>query len=328
MTISYFLAFFVTFLLGLLISPLIFAFSKKIKAGQTILHYVKEHAGKQGTPTMGGLIFIIPAFITSLLFARQDYLFLVVTVLTMFSYGLLGFLDDYIKVYYKQNLGLKPYQKIIGQLGISLIISLFVYNHVGSDIYLPFSNTTVNLGFFIIPAVIFVFIATVNSVNLIDGLDGLCGSVSVNFLIFFLLISLVLAKNFTNPYLTELNNLCISVCSLLGGIVAFLVFNIFPAKIFLGDTGSLAIGGFVACLCVLTKQMLLIPFLGLLYVITAVSDIVQVVYFKRTRKRVFKMAPLHHHFQMCGIHENKIVFSYFTVSFILNLICLALYIYM
>ena len=328
MTNVYFFAFFITFLLSLLISPLIFAFAKKIKAGQTILHYVKEHASKQGTPTMGGLIFIIPTLIVSLIFARQDYLLLVVTVLTMCSYGLLGFLDDYIKVYYKQNLGLKPYQKIIGQLGISLIIALFVYNNVGSDMYLPFSNSTINVGVFIIPIIVIVFVATVNSVNLIDGLDGLCGSVSSSFLIFFLLILMVLMKNYSVPYITEISNLCVSISSFLGGLMAFMMFNIFPAKIFMGDTGSLAIGGFVTSLCVLTKQTLLIPILGFMYVITAVSDIIQVVHFKRTKKRVLKMAPLHHHFQMCGFHENKIVFSYFVISFILNLICLALYINM
>lgn len=328
MRVEYILAFLIAFALGLICVPFAFGFIKKIKAQQTILHYVKEHSKKQGTPTMGGLIFIAPAIIVPMLFYTTDYLFSAITIVAFFAYGILGFLDDFIKVHYKQNLGLRPYQKIIGQVGISFIIAVFVYKSVGSDIYIPFGTNSFDIGLFIIPLVMLVYIATVNSVNLIDGLDGLCGSVSANFLMFFAFIMITLLPNFSGQILAEYSNLNIAIFSLLGGLLAFLVLNSHPAKIFMGDTGSLALGGFIASICVLSKQILLLPILGIAYVITALSDIMQVAHYKRTKKRIFKMAPLHHHFQMSGIHENKIVFSYFATTFILNLIVLALYIQM
>ena len=327
MKIEYFLAFLTSFVISLLFVPLVFSFSKKINAKQTILHYVKEHASKSGTSTMGGLIFIIPAIIIPLMFFTTDYMYAVITLVTFFSYGLLGFLDDFIKVYYKQNLGLKPYQKIIGQLGISLIVAIFVYKTIGSEIFIPFTTSKIDLGLFIIPLIVFIFVATVNSVNLIDGLDGLCSSVSINYLLFFALILLSILGTFVGTEKLEIVNLCICIFSLIGSIMAFLVFNTYPAKIFMGDTGSLAIGGFITCISVLTKMEIMIAILGFAYVLTAISDIIQVLHYKRTKRRIFKMAPLHHHFQMSGIHENKIVFGYFIVTFILNLIVLTIYIF-
>lgn len=326
MSIKYFYAFLVTFALAILVAPFVFRFAKNIKAEQTILHYVKEHSGKRGTPTMGGLIFILPAIVVPMLFYTTDYLFAMITIVAFFSYGLLGFLDDYIKVHYKQNMGLRPYQKIIGQLGISFVIAVFVYKSIGSDLFIPFTNKTFDVGLWIIPLVMLVYTATVNSVNLIDGLDGLCSTVTLNFLLFFALIIITTFSNFNGIYLTELTNLNISIFALIGALLAFLIFNFYPAKIFMGDTGSLALGGYVATICVVTRQTLLLPILGILYVITALSDIIQVAHFKRTHRRVFKMAPLHHHFQMSGIHENKVVFGYFVFSLILNILCLALYI--
>ena len=326
MNLTYLLGFLISLALSVLFAPLVFAFSKKVHAGQTILHYVKEHASKAGTPTMGGLIFIVPATIVPLLFFTSDYLYAIITLVSFFAYALLGFLDDFIKVYYKQNLGLKPYQKIIGQLGISFIIAVFVYKTIGSNIYIPFSSNTINFGIFIIPLVILVYIATVNSVNLIDGLDGLCSSVSINYLAFFAFILIALYSASNGVFGKEITNLNLCIFSLVGALFGFLIFNSYPAKIFMGDTGSLAIGGFIASISVLTGQELLIPILGFAYVITTLSDIIQVLHYKRTKKRIFKMAPLHHHFQMSGIHENKVVFTYFLVTFILNLITLARYI--
>ena len=326
MNLTYLLGFLISLALSVLFAPLVFAFSKKIHAGQTILHYVKEHASKAGTPTMGGLIFIVPATIVPLLFFTSDYLYAIITLVSFFAYALLGFLDDFIKVYYKQNLGLKPYQKIIGQLGISFIIAVFVYKTIGSNIYIPFSSNTINFGAFIIPLVMLVYIATVNSVNLIDGLDGLCSSVSINYLAFFAFILIALYSASNGVFGKEMANLNLCIFSLVGALFGFLIFNSYPAKIFMGDTGSLAIGGFIASISVLTGQELLIPILGFAYVITTISDIIQVLHYKRTKKRIFKMAPLHHHFQMSGIHENKVVFTYFLVTFILNLITLAIYI--
>ena len=326
MYIKIIVALLASFALTLLISPFIFKLVKKIKAKQTILHYVKEHSSKQGTPTMGGIMFIIPAIFMSLLFFNSDYMYAILSLAVFLAYGVLGFLDDFIKVHYKQNLGLRAYQKIIGQLGISLIVAIFVYNTIGSSIILPFTNNVIDLGIFIIPLVVFIFIATVNSVNLIDGLDGLASISSINYLFFLALVLLLTQNVYIGEEVFEMQNLIITITSVIGALFAFLLFNIYPAKIFMGDTGSLALGGFITAVSVFSRLELFIPIFGLVFVITALSDIIQVLYFKKTKKRIFKMAPLHHHFQMSGIHENKIVFGYFICSFILNLIFVALYI--
>ena len=275
---------------------------------------------------MGGIMFILPAIVISLLFFKTDYMYAMVSLAVFLAYGILGFLDDFIKVHYKQNLGLRAYQKIIGQLGISLIVAIFTYSTVGSTIIIPFTNSTIDLGIFIIPLIIFIFVATVNSVNLIDGLDGLASTSSINFLFFIGLLLLLSQNLYVGIEVTEMQNLVVTIFCVIGTLFAFLLFNIYPAKIFMGDTGSLALGGLITSVAVFSRLELFIPLFGLVFVITAISDIIQVLYFKKTKKRVFKMAPLHHHFQMSGIHENKIVFGYFIVSFILNLIFVALYI--
>lgn len=326
MYIQYIVAFWVTFVITILFSPFVFRLSKKIKAQQTILHYVKEHSAKQGTQTMGGIMFIVPVVIVSLLFFKTDYMYAIISLGVFLAYGILGFLDDFIKVHYKQNLGLKPYQKIIGQLGISLIIAFFVYNTIGSSIFIPFTSQTINLGIWIIPLIVVTYIATVNSVNLIDGLDGLCSTSSINYLVFFAIILLLSSNMFVGTDVQEVQNIVLTIFCVVGALLAFLVFNSHPAKIFMGDTGSLALGGFIASVSIFTQMELLIPILGLVFVITALSDIIQVLYFKKTKKRVFKMAPLHHHFQMSGIHENKVVFYYFIFALIINLIVCAFYI--
>lgn len=323
--LKYVVVFLITFAVTMLFAPLVFLLVKKIGAKQTILHYVKEHEGKQGTPTMGGIMFILPAIVIPLVFFSSDYTYAIISLAVFFAYAVLGFLDDFIKVHYKQNLGLSAYQKIIGQLSIALVLAIFVYNSLGGEILIPFTSKTIDLGFWIIPFVIFIFLATVNSVNLIDGLDGLCSSCSVNYIFFFSVILLLTLPQFNPALKGEVENIVLCNYSLLGSLFAFLFFNSFPAKIFMGDTGSLALGGYIASVSILTKNELLIPLLGFVFVITSLSDIIQVLHFKRTKKRIFKMAPLHHHFQMSGNHENKVTFGYFLVSFILNLIICAFY---
>ena len=326
MIVKYIFAFLIAFCVAMAFAPLVFKLSKKIKAQQTILHYVKEHEGKQGTPTMGGLIFILPAIVVALLFFGNDYMLAIIALAVFLAYAILGFLDDFIKVKFKQNLGLRAYQKILGQLGIALIIAIFVYNFVGSQIIIPFANIELDLGIFIIPLIIFVYVAVVNSVNLIDGLDGLCTSSRICYLFFLSAILILTSTNLSGQALAETQNLITTNYAVLGALFAFLFFNTFPAKIFMGDTGSLGLGGYIATVSIFTKNILLIPILGFVFVVTAVSDIIQVLYYKKTKKRVFKMAPLHHHFQMSGVHENRVVFSYFLVGLILNLIVCALYI--
>ena len=312
--------------IGLVLSPLILKLTRKIKMGQTILEYVEEHKAKQGTPTMGGIIFIFASILACLIIYTKDSSLGLISLATMFCYGLLGFLDDFIKIKYKQNKGLSAYQKIIGQLGIATIFAIYCYKSslVGSEIYVPFVNTYIDLGWVIIPFIIFTFLAMVNSVNLIDGLDGLCGGVSFVNLLAFGVVILLSVLGFSGTQSIELTNLSYTSFALAGGILAFLTLNVYPAKIFMGDTGSLAIGGLLTAVAVLSKMELFLLIFGVLYVITAISDVLQVLYYKKTKKRIFLMAPLHHHFQKKGVHENKIVFVYILITTIVSLLTIVL----
>ncbi|MEG1751975.1 MAG: phospho-N-acetylmuramoyl-pentapeptide-transferase [Clostridia bacterium] len=309
--------FLLSFFVSLIFAPLIVLFCKKIKANQTILNYVTEHKDKQGTQTMGGLIFIVGIAITSMIFIGKDSTLAFVSIGTMLAFCVLGFLDDFIKIKFHQNEGLKPYQKIVGQVGISTIIGYFCYtsNLIPNAILIPFSGGIMwNIGVFIIPFVIFVFLAIVNSVNLLDGLDGLCGGVS---LINCVAFGIIIFFGQQSMFLQEQFNLALLCFASAGAIFCYLLFNIFPAKIFMGDTGSLALGGLISCFAIFSGKVLYILFFGMAYVITAISVILQVLHYKRTKKRLFLMAPIHHHFQKKGVHENKIVFIYIVSTVII-----------
>lgn len=316
MAIKYILCCLVGFLFSCLIAPFVISMCKRFKASQSILHYVDKHKSKEGTPTMGGIIFLL-SLVSGLCFllpeSRFSSLFLIIVTL---GYALLGFLDDFIKVHYHHNEGLKPYQKIIGQFGLALIVALYVY--FSGRTSLNFFGLTFDIGFFIIPLAILVLLATTNSVNLTDGLDGLAGSVSFVYLLIFGIILTLFDS-------AEMNNFAIITFSLCGGLLGFLCFNVYPAKIFMGDTGSLALGGFIGTLAVLSSLELILPFMGIMFVLSAVSDILQVIYFKKTHKRIFLMAPLHHHFEQKGVHENRIVFSYSMITLVMSLITLCIY---
>lgn len=305
---DYILAFLSALAIGLILAYPILIVCKKLKVSQTILHYVDKHAGKSGTPTMGGWIFILSGILASCIFIffRPDYFNSLLVLLIMLGYGILGFLDDFIKIRFHQNEGLKPYQKIIGQVGIALIIAIYIYLNVGTS--LDLFGLKLDLGFWIIPFIVFFYVAVTNSVNLADGLDGLAGGVSSAYLVFF---GVILAL------LSGFENLAIVSFAMVGAIIAFIAFNGFPAKIFMGDTGSLALGGLIASLAVFSGLELIMPIIGILFVLTVVSDILQVAYYKKTKKRIFKMAPLHHHFEQLGVHENRIV----TIYIIITIVC-------
>lgn len=314
MEIKYILCALATFSFACLLAPFVIQTCKKLKAGQNILHYVDKHMAKQGTPTMGGFIFLIP-LIFGLLFLQAENrfpaLFLVIVTL---SYALLGFLDDFIKIHYHRNEGLRPYQKIIGQFGLALIVGLYIY--FSGTTTLNFFGLQFDIGAFVIPLVILVLLATTNSVNLTDGLDGLAGGVSFSYLLFF---GLILAL------ISGAENLAIMCFALVGALLGFLIFNVYPAKIFMGDTGSLALGGFIGTVAVLSGLTLILPIMGIMFVLSALSDIIQVAYYKRTKKRVFLMAPLHHHFEQKGVHENRIVVVYIIITTVVSLAVLGVY---
>ncbi len=315
--IKYLAVFLTSLVVGVVLGFPVLKICHKLKFSQTILHYVDKHAGKSGTPTMGGWIFILASIIGSAIFLRGDYFWCVLILLVMLFYGLLGFLDDFIKIRFHQNEGLKPYQKIIGQVGISLVIALYVYFKVGTS--LDLFGLKLDLSFWIIPFIIFFYVAVTNSVNLLDGLDGLCGNVSGVYLLFMgVILALMGGVN---------GNIALLCFAMVGGLVSFILFNGFPAKIFMGDTGSLALGGFIASVAVFSGTELILPIIGLMYVLTALSDILQVLHYKRTHKRIFKMAPLHHHFEGLGVHENRIVTIYIVITMVLGMSSLIGYLF-
>ena len=302
--LNFFLAFLLCLILAIVVGFPVLKWCKKLHLSQTILHYVDKHSSKAGTPTMGGFIFLL-AFLGGLLFVSGDVLPAIFVIVITFAYAMLGFLDDFIKVRFKKNEGLKPYQKIIGQVGISLAVALYVYFTFGGAVDL--FGLQINLGWGIVPFIVLFYVAVTNSVNLTDGLDGLAGSVSMIYLLSFGAVLVILG---------DFYNLSILCFALAGGVLGFLLFNGFPAKIFMGDTGSLGLGGAIASLAVLSGHEFIMPIIGIMFVLSAVSDILQVAYYKKTHKRIFKMAPLHHHFEKMGVHENRIVICYSVITLV------------
>lgn len=325
------ISFLLSFTLSLVLMPIIISLFKKRKASQTILNYVENHKEKNGTLTMGGVVFIITTLSLAFLVLDFNTDWLMVLLSSVF-FGLLGFMDDYLKIKYRQNLGLRAYQKIIGQLGISIILALYIYFFgQGGNICIPFLDISIDIGFLVIPLVIFVMVAITNSVNLTDGLDGLAGNVSFYYLVFFTITNAVIANNLylsgdTSEYLTLLQNMNELSMLFAGSILAFLLFNTNKASIFMGDVGSLCLGGYIgASACVLGLEFLL-PILGFCFMFSAVSVIIQVVAFKWKKRRIFKMSPFHHHLQMSGLSEPKIVVIYSTATIIIGVICVIFWI--
>ena len=265
----------------------------------------KSHLKKQGTPSMGG-IFMIGAFAIATLFFVKDNPDAIVVLLITVGYGLVGFLDDYIKVVKKRSLGLRAWQKVVFQLIVTILFAIYLLkmNDFGTEIYVPFTKGFyIDLGWLYVPFLFFVMVGTVNSVNLTDGLDGLASGVTVLVATYFVFIAYAVNKGL------------IPVCgAAIGALLGFLVFNSYPAKVFMGDTGSLALGGFVASVAILTKMPIMLVIVGFVYVCESLSVMIQVGYFKLTGgKRIFKMAPIHHHFELSGLQGIKVV-ELFTIA--------------
>lgn len=324
------LAFLCSFVLSIILMPIIIKLFRKKQASQTILGYVENHKEKNGTLTMGGVVFILTTLILSFFFLDYNHTWFVVLLVSVF-YGILGFMDDFIKIKFKQNLGLRAYQKIIGQVGIAIIFAFFVYfSTSGGEIFLPFTNKIVDLGFWIIPLIVVVMVATTNSVNLTDGLDGLAGNTTNIYLIFFVLIITLLQNKLyisgeTGEIIQKMSDINTLSMLFVGAVLGFLMFNTNKASIFMGDVGSLCLGGYVGASACVLGQQLLIPILGFCFVFSAISVILQVISFKLTRKRIFKMAPFHHHLQMSGFTEPKIVAIYSALTACLGVISVIFY---
>lgn len=305
----------------------------------------KNHLSKAGTPTMGGLIVLVGVLVPTLLFAdiKNGYVLLIIFVTT--ALGALGFLDDYLKVVKKKPKGLIEEYKLIGQITVGIIVGSVIYffpQWIDPDLWRLKSSTTVpffkslefDFGLLYIPMVVFVIAATSNAVNLTDGLDGLAAGTVGIVALTLAIISYVsghaeLSQYLTIPFLRGNGELSIFCAALAGAAIGFLWFNTYPAQVFLGDTGSLALGGAIGALCVLIKKELLLPTLGGIFLVETLSVIIQRSYFKYTRKkygegrRVFRMAPLHHHFEMIGWPEPKIVTRFYIIAILLMILSLA-----
>ena len=293
-------------LVGYFLIPML----RALKAGQSILEIGPHwHNKKAGTPVMGGLMFIFAAIFCLLgnLPVMEDYTVFYVLVLSL-CFGFIGFLDDYCKIKYKRNMGLTALQKALLQMAVSALYVYLLYRQgtLTCDIYVPFFNVT----FYIHPLLyvffaMFIMVGCDNAVNLTDGIDGLSASVTIPVMIFFTAAAIAMGKY----------DLAVLPAALVGGLVAYLFYNWHPAKVFMGDTGSLFLGGVVCAMAFALDMPLILVLVGLVYIIETLSVILQVTYFKLTHgKRIFKMAPIHHHFEMCGWKEVKIVLVFTAVS--------------
>ncbi|QCJ41969.1 phospho-N-acetylmuramoyl-pentapeptide-transferase [Bacillus sp. S3] len=300
------------FLISVLLSPIFIPFLRRLKFGQSIREEgPKSHQKKSGTPTMGGVMILFSIIITTLVmigkYSEQTPVTAFLLLFVTFGFGLLGFLDDFIKVVLKRNLGLTSKQKLLGQIIISVIFYL-IYKHSGqsTEIKLPFGDYSIDLGWSYVLFIIFWLVGFSNAVNLTDGLDGLVsGTAAIAFGAFA-----VLAWN--------QNNFEVAVFSVavVGAVLGFLVFNAHPAKVFMGDTGSLALGGAIAAIAILTKLEILLIIIGGVFVIETLSVILQVASFKTTGKRIFRMSPLHHHYELVGWSEWRVVVTFWSVGLI------------
>jgi phospho-N-acetylmuramoyl-pentapeptide-transferase len=289
----------VAFLIALALGPVLIPILRRLKFGQSIREEgPQRHQAKAGTPTMGGLLILVALTVPAVIFAGQSaevWLALFVTL----GHGLIGFIDDYIKVVLKRNLGLKAREKILGQIVMAVALAYIATTYFGrgTDLWIPFLGANLDFGLLYYVLIFCVLIGTTNAVNLTDGLDGLAAGTTTIAAAAYAVIALVFGKQ----------PLAVFCLSLAGAALGFLRYNAHPAKVFMGDTGSLALGGALAAVAVLTKTELLLVIVGGVFVIEALSVIIQVISFKSTGKRVFRMSPIHHHFELGGWPETKVV---------------------
>ena len=300
----------------LILAPLMIPLLHKLKFGQSIREEgPKSHQKKSGTPTMGG-IFLIAAIIVATVIKAPMSTEIVLALFIMVGHWILGFLDDYIKVVKKRNLGLKAKQKLLGQIIIAVVTMIIATEMLGinTSIWIPILGREIDIGVLFYPFVLFVIVGASNAVNLTDGLDGLA---SGNMAIAASCYAVVCM-------LTGHSDLAIFCAAIVGACIGFLRFNFHPAKIFMGDTGSLALGGAFAAVGILTHTEILLAVIGLIFVCEALSVIIQVISFQTTGKRIFKMSPIHHHFELSGWKETKVVFVFWTVGLIFGIIGLSM----
>ena len=311
------LAVIIAFAISAALCPVVIPFLHKLKFGQQVREDGPQaHLKKKGTPTMGGIVFVLSVIITSL-FYMKDYPKIIPVLFMTVGFGLVGFLDDYIKIVKKNSDGLSPKQKLLFQFVITGIFAYYLMTskEVGTGMLIPFTGGVENgfyleLGWLFIPALFFIVLGTDNGVNFTDGLDGLCTSVTILVATFFTVVAIG-----ENAGISPITG------AVVGSLLGFLLFNVYPAKVFMGDTGSLALGGFVASSAFMMQMPIFIAIVGMIYLVEVLSVIIQVSYFKMSGgKRIFKMAPIHHHFELCGWSETRVVAVFSIVTAILCLV--------
>lgn len=305
----------IAFVISLAGGPVIIPVLRRLKMGQTEREDgVQSHLKKAGTPTMGGVIILGSVILTSL-FYIVEYPKIIPILFVTVGFGLIGFLDDYLKVVLKRSDGLLPKQKLILQVIVTAIFAYYIVAiaEIPLTILIPFTNGYyLDIGWLAIPVMFFAVIGTVNGTNFTDGLDGLASSVTVLVATFFTAVAIG-----TNSGIEPIT------CAVVGALLGFLLFNVYPASVFMGDTGSLALGGFVASTAYMLQMPLFILIVGFIYLVEVLSVIIQVTYFKKTGgKRIFKMAPIHHHFELCGWSETRVVAVFSIITALLCLVAL------
>ena len=311
--VSMIFAVLVAFAISMILGPIVIPFLRRLKFGQTEREDgVKSHLKKQGTPTMGGVIFLVAITVTSLFYIK-DYPEIIPVLFLTLGFGLIGFLDDYLKVVLRRSDGLLAWQKMLCQIVVTGVFAFYLINFTDISLAMKipfFPDVTLDIGWLAVPLMFFAVIGTVNGVNFTDGLDGLASSVTIMVATFFAVVAIG-TNNGAAPF----------ACAVVGGLLGFLLFNVYPAKVFMGDTGSLALGGFVAGMAYMLQMPLFILIIGLIYLVEVLSVMIQVTYFKITHgKRIFKMAPIHHHFELCGWSETQVVAVFTVVTALLCLI--------
>ena len=304
----------IAFVISAALAPVVIPFLRKLKVGQTERKELESHQKKMGTPTMGGIIILAAVIVTSLIYIK-DYPKIVPILFLTVGFGIIGFLDDYLKVVLRRSDGLLAWQKMILQIVVTAVFAVYMIkvSGVSLEMLIPFSGGKyLDLGWVAVPLLFFAVVGTVNGVNFTDGLDGLASSVTVMVATFFSVVA-VGTQSGIEPI----------TCAVVGALLGFLLFNVYPASIFMGDTGSLALGGFVAGTAYMLQMPLFILIVGFIYLIEVLSVIIQVTYFKKTGgKRIFRMAPIHHHFELGGWSETKVVAVFSITTAILCMIAL------
>ena len=304
----------IAFAISAVLGPIVIPFLRRLKVGQTERKELESHLKKNGTPTMGGIMILAAIVITSVFYVK-DYPRIVPILFMTVGFGVIGFLDDYLKVVLRRSDGLLPWQKMILQIIVTAVFAVYMvcYSDVSLTMLIPFSGGKyLDIGWLAIPVLFIAVVGTVNGTNFTDGLDGLASSVTIMVATFFSVVAVG-----SNAGIAPIT------CAVVGALLGFLLFNVYPASVFMGETGSLALGGFVVSTAYMMQMPLFILIVGLIYLVEVLSVIIQVTYFKKTGgKRIFRMAPIHHHFELGGWSETRVVAVFSITTAILCMIAL------